>query len=392
MTGSSASARAPPVNDDGRFQFGGPTSTVRSFLTEQAEPGPGAGTGGIAVRGLVSPSVRDQAVSPNDQTGRTFVSSLAPSGGAQVLLTTDGGTSFSTASTFGADRVAWWNGPDDHQWLLAEGRERLRPKPFTVAAGTGPLDMGEELAATVAHRDDHGPGGQPFLVPDSAARFGGAELTYRLTIVSGGQQGSLFGLPLRLSDIPPGGVDITVPTSLVQLLNGQNGRAVGWVNSLDLPPAPRDVEAVPLGRARTLATGSAVSTTVPLAVGSGTGAFSAQAQQSAGPRTARLTAPTSGVTLASSARVSWAVNGLTRTYQVQRAVKAIGRALGAWAAWASVPGSMTSKTTTGLAPGRARAGGCARCRASSSVRGRQRGASPCRSTSVPSSEEERGPP
>jgi hypothetical protein len=173
----------------------------------------------------------------------------------------------------------------------------------------------------------------------------------QLTLVVGGQAGVIAGLALQLSDIPAGGTDIAVPAELVQIVNGTNGRSVGMVSALDLPPAANDPA---LGAAPALAlakgvTVQALGTGTPLAVGSGAGAFSTLARTTQPARTARITAPTSETLLASSVRVSWASTGVVRRYVVQRAVKLPGRALGGYATWTST--ALSSTVMTGARAG-----------------------------------------
>ena len=160
----SAAAFATPTF---RPTFGQPGQDVAdSFILNQAKPGKGTDSGGIAVNGIVAPTVQDIAMSPNSTDGSTYLVSTGESGGSRTLLTTDSGKSFSTLNTAGATQLDWWNGADGKQWILGGAPLTLdnffKIKWFTAANGSSANQMGEELSATAAQRDS---------VTDSSLRF-----------------------------------------------------------------------------------------------------------------------------------------------------------------------------------------------------------------------------
>lgn len=186
----------------GLFSFGdagGQSQNASYFLQNQAESGDATTTSGIAVTGMVNPVVKDLAYSPNDTTGSTYVVSTSSTGGSQMLLTTNGGQAFSTMSGSGSDQIAWWNGTGSNQWIVGGAplstSQFFRVKQFTATNGTGPLDMGEELAATAAQRNDWG-GGLYFVQPNNAATFSGNYGTSAYgTSMGNGSLTALEGVP-----------------------------------------------------------------------------------------------------------------------------------------------------------------------------------------------------
>ena len=168
----SAAAFASPAF---RPQFGQAGSGVANdFILNQAKPGKGTDSGGVAVNGIVAPAVQDIAMSPNSTDGSTYLVSTNPSGGSRTLLTTDGGRSFSTVNASGSTALDWWNGADGKQWIVGgsplDQKRYFRAKHFTTATGTGPTQMGEELAATAAQRDSATDAGLRFTTNSSDVR------------------------------------------------------------------------------------------------------------------------------------------------------------------------------------------------------------------------------
>ncbi|MFZ9696911.1 MAG: hypothetical protein ACO3C5_04670 [Ilumatobacteraceae bacterium] len=141
-----------------RPTFGGAGGTTASAYTNsQATSGTATTSGGIAVNGMTAPNVTDIAYDPNSTDGSRMVLSMTSTGGSRTLLSTDGGTSFSTIGAGGSYAVDWWNGAGDNQYIAAgfanNENEFLHVKGFTSATGTGKTQMGEELAASAAERD-----------------------------------------------------------------------------------------------------------------------------------------------------------------------------------------------------------------------------------------------
>jgi uncharacterized spore protein YtfJ len=141
-----------------RPSFGGAGGTSASqYINSQATAGTDVASGGIAVGGMVAPNVTDVVYSPNSTDGSQLVLSMTGTGGSRTLLSTDGGTSFSTLGAGGSYAVEWWNGANGLQHIAAgfsnNPNEFLHVKSFNTNSGAGKLDMGDELAATAAERD-----------------------------------------------------------------------------------------------------------------------------------------------------------------------------------------------------------------------------------------------
>ena len=172
------SASLDPVGLRPKFTSTGVQGSSDEFISYQAKPGKAADSGGIAVNGIVSPTVQDIAVSPNSTDGSTYLVSTGISGGSRTLLTTDGGKSFSTVNTAGATKMAWWNGPGSRQWILGSAplnsNQLFRVKNFTNDRGAGPTQMGDELAATAAQRDSATDSSLRFATSDTVLAPSGA--------------------------------------------------------------------------------------------------------------------------------------------------------------------------------------------------------------------------
>ena len=141
-----------------RPSFGGAGGTSASqYINSQATAGTDVASGGIAVGGMVAPNVTDVVYSPNSTDGSQLVLSMTETGGSRTLLSTDGGSSFSTIGAGGSRSVEWWNGANGLQHIAAgfsnNPNEFLHVKSFNTNSGTGKLDMGDELAGTAAERD-----------------------------------------------------------------------------------------------------------------------------------------------------------------------------------------------------------------------------------------------
>ncbi|MFM7745487.1 MAG: carboxypeptidase-like regulatory domain-containing protein [Actinomycetota bacterium] len=171
-------------------QAGG--TTANNYTNFQAAAGPATTSGGIAVNGMTAPNVTDIAYDPNSTDGSKFILSMTGSGGSRTLLTTDGGTSFSTVGAGGSYAVEWWNGAGDTQYIAAgftnNPNEFLHVKGFTTATGTLKTQMSEELAATAAERDAKDPTVRKEFVFEGPANPSGSTLTPTSFVSSGGQQ------------------------------------------------------------------------------------------------------------------------------------------------------------------------------------------------------------
>jgi hypothetical protein len=162
-----------------RPQFGESNPSTTGLLETVATAGKDTLSGGVAVTGLSGPNVTDVVYDPNSTDGSRLALSMTDTGGGRTMISTDGGTSFSTIGAGGSRSLDWWNGANGVQHIAATftlGAEYLHVKSFKTSEGTGALDMGDELAATAAVRDAR----------DVAARklfaFGPA-----VTLASGGQ-------------------------------------------------------------------------------------------------------------------------------------------------------------------------------------------------------------
>lgn len=176
-----------------RPNFGGAGGTsANSYTDAQASPGTAQTSGGIAVNGMTAPNVTDVAYDPNSTDGSKLVVSMTGTGGSRTLLSTDGGTSFSTIGAGGSYAVDWWNGAGDNQYIAAgftnNPNEFLHVKGFTTATGTGKTQMGEELAATAADRDAKLVSDRKEFTFIGAANPSGSTLTPTSFVSSGGQQ------------------------------------------------------------------------------------------------------------------------------------------------------------------------------------------------------------
>ena len=175
-----------------RPSFGGAGGTTASqYINSQAIAGTDVASGGIAVRGMVAPNVTDVVYSPNSTDGSQLVLSMTETGGSRTLLSTDGGTSFSTIGAGGSRSVEWWNGASGLQHIAAgfsnNANEFLHVKSFNTNSGTGKLDMGDELAATAAERDTKDASARKEFSFPGAANPSGAALTPS-SFASGGNQ------------------------------------------------------------------------------------------------------------------------------------------------------------------------------------------------------------
>ena len=175
-----------------RPSFGGAGGTSASqYINSQATAGIDVASGGIAVGGMVAPNVTDVVYSPNSTDGSQLVLSMTETGGSRTLLSTDGGTSFSTIGAGGSRSVEWWNGANGLQHIAAgftnNPNEFLHVKSFTNTNGDGKLDMAEELAATAAERDAKDPGARKEFSFPGAANPSGSTLTPG-SFASGGSQ------------------------------------------------------------------------------------------------------------------------------------------------------------------------------------------------------------
>ncbi len=175
-----------------RPNFGGAGGTSASqYINNQASAGTATTSGGIAVGGMVAPNVTDVVYSPNSTDGSQLVLSMTGTGGSRTLLSTDGGTSFSTIGAGGSFAVDWWNGASGVQHIAAgftnNPNEFLHVKSFTNTNGDGKLDMAEELAATAAVRDAKDPAARKEFSFPGAANPSGSTLTPG-SFASGGSQ------------------------------------------------------------------------------------------------------------------------------------------------------------------------------------------------------------
>ena len=176
-----------------RPNFGGAGGTnADAYVSSQASAGTGTSSGGVAVNGMTAPNVTDIAYDPNSTDGSRLVLSMTGTGGSRTLLSTDGGTSFSTIGAGGSYAVDWWNGAGDNQYIAAgftnNPNEFLHVKGFTTATGTGKTQMGEELAGTAAERDAKELSSRKSFVFEGAANPSGSNLTPTNFVSSGGQQ------------------------------------------------------------------------------------------------------------------------------------------------------------------------------------------------------------
>ena len=175
-----------------RPSFGGAGGTSASqYINNQATADTGTGSGGIAVGGMVAPNVTDVVYSPNSTDGSQLVLSMTETGGSRTLLSTDGGTSFSTIGAGGSRSVEWWNGANGLQHIAAgfsnNPNEFLHVKSFNTNSGTGKLDMGDELAATAAERDAKDVSARKEFSFPGAANPSGSTLTPSSFVSGGGQ-------------------------------------------------------------------------------------------------------------------------------------------------------------------------------------------------------------
>jgi hypothetical protein len=180
-----------------RPSFGGAGGTsASSYTNSQATSGTGTTSGGIAVNGMTAPNVTDIAYDPNSTDGSRLVLSMTGTGGSRTLLSTDGGTSFSTIGAGGSYAVDWWNGAGDNQYIAAgftnNPNEFLHVKGFTSATGTGATQMGEELAATAAVRDAKVQSERKEFVFNGAANPSGSALTPTSFVSAGGSNQQLL--------------------------------------------------------------------------------------------------------------------------------------------------------------------------------------------------------
>jgi hypothetical protein len=175
-----------------RPSFGGAGGTSASqYINSQATAGTDVASGGIAVGGMVAPNVTDVVYSPNSTDGSQLVLSMTETGGSRTLLSTDGGTSFSTIGAGGSRSVEWWNGANGLQHIAAgfsnNPNEFLHVKSFNTNSGTGKLDMGDELAATAAERDAKDVSVRKEFSFPGAANPSGSTLTPSSFVSGGGQ-------------------------------------------------------------------------------------------------------------------------------------------------------------------------------------------------------------
>ena len=175
-----------------RPSFGGAGGTSASqYINSQATAGTDVASGGIAVGGMVAPNVTDVVYSPNSTDGSQLVLSMTETGGSRTLLSTDGGTSFSTIGAGGSRSVEWWNGANGLQHIAAgfsnNPNEFLHVKSFNTNSGTGKLDMGDELAATAAERDAKDVSARKEFSFPGAANPSGSTLTPSSFVSGGGQ-------------------------------------------------------------------------------------------------------------------------------------------------------------------------------------------------------------
>jgi hypothetical protein len=166
-------------------------TTASQYINSQATAGTDVASGGIAVGGMVAPNVTDVVYSPNSTDGSQLVLSMTETGGSRTLLSTDGGTSFSTIGAGGSRSVEWWNGANGLQHIAAgfsnNPNEFLHVKSFNTNSGTGKLDMGDELAATAAERDAKDVSARKEFSFPGAANPSGSTLTPSSFVSGGGQ-------------------------------------------------------------------------------------------------------------------------------------------------------------------------------------------------------------
>lgn len=166
-------------------------TTASQYINSQATGGTDVASGGIAVGGMVAPNVTDVVYSPNSTDGSQLVLSMTETGGSRTLLSTDGGTSFSTIGAGGSRSVEWWNGANGLQHIAAgfsnNPNEFLHVKSFNTNSGTGKLDMGDELAATAAERDAKDASARKEFSFPGAANPSGSTLTPSSFVSGGGQ-------------------------------------------------------------------------------------------------------------------------------------------------------------------------------------------------------------
>ena len=86
-----------------------------NYLNNRAEPGRGETSGGFAVNGITSPTVKDVATNPLDADGLYMGFSFT--GGGRTVMSTNGGKSFFTIGGGGSNAVTWWVDGDGNYWI-----------------------------------------------------------------------------------------------------------------------------------------------------------------------------------------------------------------------------------------------------------------------------------
>lgn len=173
-----------------RPQFGEANPSTATLLSSLAAPGKDTLSGGVAVNGMTGPNVTDVVYDPNSTDGSRMVLSMTETGGGRTMISTDGGTSFSTLGAGGSRALDWWNGANGMQHIAATftlGTGYLQVKSFKTSEGTGALDMGDELAATAATRDAKDPASRKLFTFGQAVNPSSGQLNDSSFIPSGGQ-------------------------------------------------------------------------------------------------------------------------------------------------------------------------------------------------------------
>ncbi|MBU6241722.1 MAG: hypothetical protein KJS66_08015, partial [Acidobacteria bacterium] len=176
--------------DSFRPQFGNSNPSTTELLATLATAGKGMNSGGVAVTGLSGPNVTDVVYDPNSADGSRLVLSMTDTGGGRTLISTDGGTSFSTLGASGSRSLDWWNGAGGVQHIAATftlGSDYMQVKSFKTTTGDTALDMGDELAATASIRDGKDTATRKaFIFGSTVTQTGGGQITATNFIPSGG--------------------------------------------------------------------------------------------------------------------------------------------------------------------------------------------------------------
>lgn len=169
--------------------FPATSHVAMNYIMNRADAGTEPTSGGFAIKGITSPTVRDIEPSPVDPAGMLMGFSFT--GGGRTLISANGGDTWATIGGGGSNAVAWWTDADGDQWL-AGGSSGDSANSFMSARRITPSVWETYAAAVAAGADPDAPdfpNDERITFSQPIQNFGANTLG-----VGGGELGGLVGI------------------------------------------------------------------------------------------------------------------------------------------------------------------------------------------------------